>query len=455
MSALAPDPATVVPAAAGLPARRAAYQAVRRVHADGAWSGPAVDAALRRSGLDARDRAFAANLAFSTLRWRATLDWYLAQVCVRPLDDVEPAVLDVLRLGAWQLRFGDVPDRAAVATTVDLATAEVGARATGFVNGVLRGLARQGERLRLPDGDDPGSVGLRLGYPAWIVSEARARFGTRADAVLHAGNVPPGLTLRAAGDPEALREELASAGLDVRRGRLAPEALRVAGGDPHRIPAVAEGRATVQDEASMVVTRTAAAGRAVPWRALDVCAAPGGKSTHLAQLGATAVAADLRPARARLVADAVARAGVAVPVVAADGTRPPWRARAFDAVVLDAPCTGLGVVRRRPELRWRRDPADVGTLAALQLRLLEASAGLVADDGTLTYSVCTWTEAETVGVVRQFLALHGDRFVADDTSAAAGVPAFANDDAGVQLDPDRHATDGMYLARFRTRASRR
>lgn len=427
------------------------------MHADGAWSPPAVAAALRASKLGGQDRAFAANLAYSTLRWEGTLDWALGAVVRRPLTDIEPDILDVLRLGAWQLLYGNVPDRAAVDTAVELARAEVGARATGFVNGVLRALSRRATGLPWPSGD--AGLALRSAYPDWIVAEARRRFGSRAEAVLEAGNVPPGLTLRAVGDRDLLVAELQDAGLHARPGRRAAEAVRVAGADPSALAAVAEGRATPQDEASMVVSQVVAehslyggAQAGDGWTVLDACAAPGGKSTHLAQLGAWVVAADLRPTRAALIAAAAARLGLSdrVAVAVADATAPPWQPGTFDAVLVDAPCTGLGVVRRRPELRWRRAATDPGRLGRLQLRLLEAAADLVGPAGRLVYSVCTWPVAETADVAQAFLAAHGDRFAAVDVSGTVGAVAV-DGDPGVQLSPDVDEVDGMYIAAFRRR----
>lgn len=437
-------------AEAGLASRRTAWQVVRRVHTEEAWAAPAVDTALRRAGLSARDRAFATNLAYQTLRWEGTLDWALSVVVTRPLAQVEPDLLDVLRLGAWELLYGGTPDRAAVATAVEVARAEVGQRATGFTNGVLRNLARERERLPWPSHGTDEGLGLRTGYAAWVVASARARFGDQAEAVLQAGNTSPGVTLRATGDAEALATELTAKGLEVHRGAYAPEAVRVGGTDPGRLEAVRDGRAVVQDEASMVVARSAAEGADRPWRALDVAAAPGGKSTHLAQLGGWVVAADLRPARVRMIAGAVERLDLETRVqpVVADGLRPPWRPAAFDVVLLDAPCTGFGVVRRRPELRWRRVPDDPQRLAVLQSRLLDQAAEAVAVGGTLLYSVCTWTEEETAGVTRAFLALQGDRFVLAQPEVP-GAPVVNPDDPGIQLAPHTHGTDGMYLCRFR------
>lgn len=430
------------------------------MHREEAWASPAVATELRAEELDARDRGFAANLAFQTLRWEGTLDWALAQVSSRPLSDVEEELLDVLRLGAWQVLYGDTPDRAAVDTAVQVARAGVGERVAGFANGVLRGLVRRRSALPWPPPDSEEGLALRLGYPVWMVVEAQRRFGDRAEAVLAAGNDPPGLTLRAVAEPGELAAELREDGYEPHPGRHAPEAVRLPGsGDPSRIPALAAGRATPQDEASMLVVWALAEQRAGGGQAasddplagvsvLDACAAPGGKATHLAQLGATVVAADVHPGRVRLVAELAERLGLTdrVSLVAADGTRPVWRAATFDAVLLDVPCTGLGVTRRRPELRWRRDLGDPRRLNQLQVALLEGVARAVRPGGTLVYSACTWTHAETVGVAHAFLAGHGDRFAPEPMSMPAGTRHPG--DPGVQLAPDVDDVDGMYLAAF-------
>jgi 16S rRNA (cytosine967-C5)-methyltransferase len=442
---------------AGVASRTAAYRALRRVHEAGAWSAPAVDRALRESGLDARDRAFAANLAYETLRWQGSLDWALGRVSARPLDRLDPEVLDVLRLGAWQLLHGRQPDRAAVGTAVDVARAEVGAHVTGFVNGVLRALARQRDALPWPAGDADDAVGLRLGYPAWVVAAARARFGPRAEAVLEAGNAAPGVVLRATGDRQALLEELAAAGVDAEPGPHAPEAVRAPGADPGRLAAVAEGRAVVQDEASMLVARAVAADLPRGALVLDACAGPGGKTTHLAQLGARVVATEIQPTRAALVRQAADRlatgaGGDRVEVVVGDATAPPTHRDRFDAALVDAPCTGLGVVRRRPELRWKRDPGDARRLADLQLRILDRVAGAVRPGGRLVYSACTWTVEETRDVADHVLAISGDRLELEDAEAVlGGAGRRIGDDPGVQLDPAADGVDGMYVLVLRRR----
>lgn len=410
------------------------------------------------AGLDERDRGFAAHLAYETLRWEGTLDRLLARAAHRPLERIQPEVLDVLRLGVCQLLRANVPARAAVDTAVALARSEVGAGATGFVNGVLRAAVRTLEQRSWPPADD---VALATGYPEWLVAAAAERFGPRAREVLEAGNTPPGLSLRATGDRAALVAELEAAGVAAAPGGLAPEAVRAPGADPERLSAVAEGRAVPQDEASMLVARATVAAQpsALPeGPVLDCCAGPGGKTTHLAALcgGERLVAAaDVHPGRARQVAEAAARLGLsaAVSVVVADGTRPAWRPGAFAAVLVDAPCTGLGVTRRRPEIRWRREPGDPQRLARLQLTLLERAADQVAAGGRLCYAACTWTRAETVGVIEAFLAAHGDRFRPEPPAALLGEELDAavadTDDPGLQLDPARHGTDGMYLCALR------
>lgn len=440
------SPARGPGAASGSTSRTTAWDIVRRVHRDHAWTGPAVDGALRSSTLDARDRAFASNLALQTLRWQGTLDWALAQVLRRPLERVEPGLLDVLRLGAWQLLYGRMPDRAAVAATVDVARTALGDRTVGFANGVLRALARRRAELPWPAADSVEGRALRAGYPSWVVRAADERFAAAATGELEAGNEPAGLTVRAA-DAAAVGGRLAAAGAAVTPGALAPEALHVDGLAPNDVLAVAPD-AVIQDEASIVVGRVLAAAVPSAARVLDVCAAPGGKATHLATLGLDAVAADRNARRLALVADLAGRLGLDVPAAAADGTRPPWRPGAYAGVLLDAPCSGLGVVRRRPELRWRRTAADVSSLTGVQDALLDASAPLVSPGGALVYSVCTWTVAETVDVVTRFLT-RTPGFTPQpvtsvpDRSAAAG--------PGLQLMTSEHGCDGMYIAVLRRR----
>jgi 16S rRNA (cytosine967-C5)-methyltransferase len=423
---------------AGLPARRAALAALRTVEEDGAWSNTAVPLAV--ADLDqARDRSLASHLAYDTLRFEGTLDWALGHVVTRPLDEVEPPLRRVLRLGALQLLRTDVPPHAAVATSVALARGSVpkgrAPGAAGFVNGVLRALDRQQDALPWPDaGTDPeAALALTTAHPAWVVRDLLDRFGpARTEAILLADDAPPGLTLRATGDRDALVAELVEAGVRATPGAL-PAAVRAPGADPRRLAAVAEGRAVPQDEASQHVVL--AAGVRPGDRVLDLCAGPGGKSTYLATAvgpdGPPVQAVELHPHRAQLVRSAAERQGVAVDVHVGDALAPPVPDDArFDVVLLDAPCTGLGTGRRRPEVRWRRTATDVTALADLQRRLVSAAAERLAPGGRLVYSVCTWTAAETDGVA--------DWLDAQGTGLSPGERR--------QLFPDTDDTDGMYVA---------
>ncbi len=429
---------------AGLPARRAALAALTDVEVNGAWSNLAVPAAIADLP-DVKDRAFAAHLAYDALRWEGTLDWALSQVVTRPLGDTEPAVLRVLRLGALQILLTKVPVRAAVDTSVTLAREQVPGRrakgAGGFVNGVLRGLARAQDDLPWPDPrrDPIARLTLDHGHPRWITSELHARFGAdRAAAILDADNRPPGLTLRATVDREALLAELAAAGHEVRAGSL-PEALRVPGADPRQLDSVQAGRAVPQDEASMHVV---AACEVRPGdRVLDLCAGPGGKATALAgQVGpdGEVVALELHDHRARLIEDAASRQGVRVDVRVADASQPVADGP-FDVVLLDAPCSGLGTGRRRPEVRWRRRAEDVTELAAIQRRLLDAAVTALAPGGRLVYAVCTWTAEETERIAEHVDVAHARRLRAVSRR---------------QLWPDTDDTDGMFIAVWERRPER-
>jgi 16S rRNA (cytosine967-C5)-methyltransferase len=417
-------------------ARRVARDALVRVEA-GAYSHVVLPVMLRDTDLSDRDRAHATALVYGALRAQRRLDELLAGVSARPLGELDPEVRASLRLGAEQLVQGVAP-YAAVDETVAVAPA----RARGYVNGVLRSLARLG-----PPWPEPTDDAVALSYPDWLVARLRHDLGAQdARAALVAANEPPAVTLRpnpTRTTPAALRDELEAAGVSVETGALLPEALVVRGvGDPAALPAIREGRATPQDQASQSVVDVLAPGPGD--RVLDVAAAPGGKATAAAERvgeGGCVVAMDVHAGRLRLVVDAARRLGLAavVPVVA-DGRHPAVRGDAFDRVLVDAPCSGLGVLRRRPESRWRIDPATIGTLPALQLELVTAAAGCVRPGGTLVYSVCTLTDAETRGVAARIVA------ALPDFEVLAPPPApWQPWGQGALLLPQRAGTDGMYV----------
>ena len=444
--------------------RALALEALARVESGG-YSNLVLPALLRDSGLDGRDRALATDLVYGTLRRQGQADFLLERVSHRALPELDPPVRAALRLGAYQLLAG-VAAHAAVGATVGALSAPPSppaARwAAPFVNAVLRRVADLGPDWPWPAGEDAGAVAVRTSHPRWIVELLRRDLGSDAGAVLAAANEPPAVTLR----PNPLRTtadglgaELAAGGVEVEPGRLVPTALLVRGvGDLARLPAVADGRATPQDQASQAVA--AALGARPGERILDLAAAPGGKATGLAEVmgdDGLVAAVDLRPGRAARVRDAAVRLGLrSVQVLSADGRRLPLRPPRsadqpsagdpgrFDRVLLDAPCSGLGVLRRRPEARWRLQPAAIDRAAGLQRELLTAAVARVRPGGLVAYSVCTLTREETLEI---------------DAWAAAAFPGLAAVDGpgppwrphgrGALLLPTAAGTDGMFLLLLR------
>ena len=432
------------------PARLVAFEVLKAVRVDDAYTNLALPALLRRHDLTGRDAAFATELASGTLRWRGLYDAVLAACIDRPLAKVEAKVLDALRLGTHQLLGMRVPAHAAISTTVDLVRDRVSAGAAGFANAVLRRVsARDLDGWRAEVG---GDLATAYSHPAWVVEELRRALGRDDElpALLAANNHPPRVTL-VARPGRSTREELPGEPTP-----LSPYGVLLAGGDPGQVPAVAEGRAGVQDEGSqLVAVATAAApldGADVRW--LDLCAGPGGKAALLAALagqrGAALVASERQPHRAGLVARALAGSPGVAGVVTADGTAAPYRPASFDRVLVDAPCTGLGALRRRPEARWRRRPDDVPGLVALQERLVSAALDLVRPGGVVLYATCSPVLAETGEVVTAVLAARDDVTLED---AAPLLPGLADAEGPlpgtVQLWPHRHGTDAMFLALLR------
>jgi 16S rRNA (cytosine967-C5)-methyltransferase len=420
-------------------ARVLALDALVRIE-DGAYAHILVPEMLRTSSLADRDRAFVTELVYGTVRAQRRLDDLLARVSKRPVHRLDRPVRAALRLGAYQL-LHDVPAHAAVGETVT-AVAARSPRARGFTNGVLRALARLGPRW--PEPDDPA---VALSYPDWLVARLTADLGADdALAALAAMNEPAAVTLRhnrCAVTADALEAELRSLAVDVARGTLVPDALVVRGlGDPARLAAVRDGRATPQDQASQAVV-----GALDPQpgeRIADLAAAPGGKAGAIAERvgdGGMVAALDVYAGRVRLVARAADRLGLPwLHPLVADGRAAPARRRAFDRVLLDAPCSGLGVLRRRADARWRITPDAIDELATLQRALMLAAAELVRDGGTLVYSVCTVTDAETAAIDRWAID-HLPELTALPPPAAPWTPLGR----GARLLPQAAGTDGMYL----------
>ncbi|PCN47921.1 methyltransferase [Curtobacterium sp. 'Ferrero'] len=480
-------------------ARRVAYDVLRAVQVDDAYANLLLPARIRRAGLSARDAAFATELTYGSIRMLGRYDAIVDIASGRRVENIEADVLDVMRLGTHQLLGMRTPTHAAVSATVELAR-EVGARrATGFVNAVLRKVAaRSDEEWDAAISEGRGGDALlatRWSHPTWVVSALRDALAAERSrdelaALLAADNVAPRVQLSALpglatdedvatatrvddpapepqhGDGDGPTADDATGTVPpVRAGAdalpVSPTGIRGVSGDPARVPGVAAGRLRVQDEgsqlAALALSRSSAVRPGERW--LDMCAGPGGKAALLAAEaavgGAHLVANELVPARAGLVRKALAGFGDGVTVVEGDGRRfgRDGAAVRFDRVLLDAPCTGLGALRRRPEARWRKQPEDVPELAALQAELLDAAVRVLAPGGTLAYVTCSPHLAETRGQVDAVLERHPGVLEQLDTAGVVRAVAVRDpqvaDGPVAQLWPHRIGTDAMFVALFR------
>lgn len=409
-------------------AREVARRVLERVGQGGAWATPALDGELARAGLDDRDRRLAAELVYGVLRHRARLDRALAAHA--KLAKTHPKVVTALRVAAYQLLLLRVPAYAAVDDAVAAARAAGGAKLAGFANAVLRKLAATGEPALPPAGRE--RLEIEHSLPAWIVDELAASVGADELAARAAAFAEPAPLVARANrlrtTRDALADELRAAGVTAVPLAIAESALRLDGlGDPARDPAFVAGRWTVQDAGAQRVGHVAAprAGMHV----LDACAGVGGKATHLAELAGDAAsidAADRSSTKLALGVDTARRLGLAsIRTIACDLTDPAAPlGSAYDLIVLDAPCTGLGVLRRHPDAKWRLVPNDVPRLAALQAQLLDAVLPRLAADGALVYSVCTFTRAEGPDQIRAFAARANLRVVAEHRTWPPEADAF-------------------------------
>ncbi len=444
-------------------ARQAALDLLGAVRSRGAYANLTLPGILNDRGLSGRDAALATELSYGSCRALGQLDAVISACGDRPISDLDGIVLDALRLGAYQILRTRIPPHAAVSATVDLVRASDKPGGAGYVNAVLRRISEADldtwiERLAPDERQDPlGHLAMAVSHPRWIVAALQDSLGGSADGAphpelidaLHADDQPPAVHL-VARPGRITRDELvaASGGLPA---LYSPYGVYLDGGDPGDIRAVADGRAAVQDEGSQLVATALATapltGSDERW--LDLAAGPGGKAGLLGAIaagrGAVLDAVEITPHRADLVRQTVR--GLPVTVHTADGRDPGLTPASYDRVLLDAPCTGLGALRRRPEARWRRQPSDVAPLVKLQRELLESAARMVRPGGLIAYVTCSPHLAETVGVIGR----RPDHLeLVDARPLLPGVPALG-DGPTVQLWPHRHGTDGMFLAVLRKR----
>lgn len=445
------------------PARVAAYDILRAI-STGRADLPTSIAAARTSLSDERDRALAAEIATGVQRWRAALDHLIVHFSKRAIERLDSEIVEILRLSAYQLLYlTRVPASAVVDDAVNLTRREGKTSAGGFVNAVLRALSRARTRLPLPvapaDPADRDAVlqyfSVTLSHPRWLAARWYDRMGfERTERWLRFNNAAAPLTLRA-NRLRISRADLAARleALDVKvsPGRFAPDGLLVYEGSPLRGTAADEGLFVVQDEASQLVPLLAGSNPGA--RVLDACASPGGKTTALAALmtgGSTLVACDLRDRRMELLRRTVAASGAAnVRLVQADLLSPLPFGRPFDCVLVDAPCSGLGILRRDPDIRWRRREADLAALACAQRTMLQHAAEVVSPGGRLIYATCSSEPEENEAVADGFLRDRPDFVAIDARDASPLLPRDVIDDRGhLRTAPDVHGLEAFFGALF-------
>ncbi|WP_426939491.1 RsmB/NOP family class I SAM-dependent RNA methyltransferase [Pseudarthrobacter sp. S3] len=458
------------------PARLVAFEVLRAVAAEDAYANLVLPSRIRHHGLDKRDAGFATELSYGALRGQGTYDAILARCVDRPLDQLDPAILDALRIGTHQLLAMRVPAHAALDQTVGLARAVIGAGPSALINAVLRKVTAHTleewlEVLVAGESDETTIASLRYAHPEWIVRAMRqslvahGRSATEINDLLEADNAAPVVNLVALPGLGSLDEALEGG---ATLGELVEGSALSSGGDLGRLASIREGSTRVQDVGSQLVARAMAAvdlgtgsdGAGERW--LDLCAGPGGKAALLGALarqqGATLLANEPAPHRAKLVRQALA----AVPheiwhVRTGDGREVGTEmAESFDRVLVDAPCTGLGALRRRPESRWRRTPKDLTDLGPLQRQLLKSALAAVKPGGVVAYVTCSPHPAETTAVVSDALRKREDLELIDAGAVLDGVSLTGHLDAGhehtAQLWPHIHSTDAMFLALIRKKA---
>jgi len=460
------------------PARLVAFEVLRAVAAEDAYANLVLPSRIRHHGLDKRDAGFATELSYGALRGQGTYDAILACCVDRPLDQLDPAILDALRIGTHQLLAMRVPAHAALDQTVGLARAVIGAGPSALINAVLRKVSAHTlvewlEVLLSEETDETRIASIRYAHPEWIVRALRqslvahGRPVSEINDLLDADNAAPVVNLVALPGLGSLDEALEGGATP---GELVEGSALSSGGDLGRLASVREGSTRVQDVGSQLVARAMAAvdlgtgtgsdGAGERW--LDLCAGPGGKAALLGALarqqGATLLANEPAPHRAKLVRQALA----AVPheiwhVRTGDGREVGTEmAESFDRVLVDAPCTGLGALRRRPESRWRRTPKDLADLGPLQRELLKSALAAVKPGGVVAYVTCSPHPAETTAVVSDVLRKRDDLELLDAGAVLDGVSLTGHLDAGhehtAQLWPHIHSTDAIFLALIRKKA---
>ena len=437
-------------------ARATALRVLVSCRNNGAWADAALKAQISRDGLSGPDAALCSRIVYGVMQNRMLLDFYIGAYCTQKPDHLQPPLLEILRIGAYQIIYLDkIPDSAAVNTSVELAKLAKRGQASGLVNAVLRKLSQNKKALPpVPERDDVQRLSIQYSHPKWFVKRLVSLLGREeAERFLACDNQIAPITVQV--NPlkttlEVLTEELQQAGISVQPHSWVPDCLELSGtGDLAALPSFREGKFLVQDPAARLVSLIA--GIRPGQKVLDVCAAPGGKSLSAAFAMAgngSIVACDLHENKLKRIQESADRLGVnIITTQAADGRvfRPEWEA-SFDTVLVDAPCSGLGIIRKKPDTRYKKAD-DLFTLPVVQAAILDNAARYVRPGGTLVYSTCTILPEENEQVTEAFLAEHAD-FGLEPFELPLPV---GKSDGSLTLWPQRHDTDGFYICRMTRR----
>jgi 16S rRNA (cytosine967-C5)-methyltransferase len=443
--------------------RDLALRVLSRLSPDAALPSDALDRVFRSEpGLDERDRAFLSHLVLGVLRWRLRLDWIIEKNANFPLKRIDPAVLDILRLSLYQIFFMDrVPDSASVDEAVKQAKRSHSKHVVSFVNGILRNICRRKDAIPFPDPE--GSPVLFLSrfhsYPEWLVQKYLGLWGMEfTEELLAAGNQIPGLVVRAnilKISPADLLKELEGEGVRGRPALFSPQGIVLEDfrGRVDQLSSFKRGLFQVQDEAAQVTSLLLAPKRGQ--KVLDLCAGLGGKTTHMAELMGDqggVIALDLIVGRLVSLKHNLARLGMkrVFPVGGdASGNLSSLFRHPFDRVLIDAPCSGLGVISRHPDGKWARTESDIHRLAALQKKIVSQAAPLVRKGGRMLYVTCTLTREENEGVVSHCLQTHRDLSLVNlKAEAPEWAQALIDEQGFFRTFPNQHPMDGFFAALF-------
>lgn len=434
-------------------ARETALRVLTSCRTGGAWADAALKSQLGRDGLSGLEAALCSRIVYGVIQNRLLLDFYLAAYCSQKPDHLQPPLPDILRIGAYQILFLDkVPDSAAVNTSVELAKTAGRVQAAGLVNAVLRKIAQNKKNLPpIPEGDEAKYLSIRYSHPRWLVKRLLTLLGREeTERFLAEDNSQPPTAAQVnplRGSVAELREALESEGVTVEPHPWLPDCLLLSGtGDLERLRPFREGRFYIQDGAArlVVLALDVRPGN----RVLDVCAAPGGKSFAAAiAMGdrGEVLSCDLHEKKLRRIQDGAARLGLTcIETAAADGRsrRPEW-VEQFDAVLVDAPCSGLGIIRKKPDIRYKKAD-DLFALPVVQHDILDNASAYVRPGGVLVYSTCTILPEENGQTADAFLAEHPDF-----SRESFDLPFLGQVPGETTLWPQRHGTDGFYICRMR------